>query len=144
MSIKLKITGFDDLMKDIEKAGGDIERITRNCLNTSAKIMESELKQQMRSANVKKRLIDSMPRYTIESDYGKITAYVGYKKGEYNPKNPSDAYKVIFLNYGTPHRTKHGKVTARGFIRKAQMKAKKRIKKQQEQCFNDILKGLKK
>jgi len=151
MSIKLKITGFDDLMKDIEKAGGDIERITRNCLNTSAKIMQSELKQEMKESNVDKTLIDNMPAPEVENDYGKITARVGYKKGAYDPKNPSVGYKVVFMNYGTPYRKKHGKIkdvsdggTIRlGFIDRAKKKAKKRIRKQQEKCLNDILKGLK-
>lgn len=142
MSIKLKLQGFEDLLKDIEKAGGSINKATRVCMENSAGIMESELKSKMQSANVAPRLISAMPAPKIESSGNRITARVGYEKGAYDPKNPSNAYKVIFLNYGTPKRTEHGKVSKRGFIQKAKRSAKKKIKAEQEKTLKEILKGL--
>lgn len=143
MSIRLKLDGFDDLLKEIQKAGGKAESATIICMEKSAQIMQDELKTQMRNSEVKTKLIDAMPAPAIENDHGLITAEVGYKKGAYDPKNPSDAYKIIFLNYGTPRRRKHGKERARGFIQKAKSKAKSKIRKEQEKTLNDILKGLK-
>ena len=142
LSIKLKLKGFEDLLKDIEKAGGSINAATRECMDKSAAIMETELKSKMQSANVPQSLIGAMPAPKIESSGNRITARVGYEKGVYDPKNPSDAYKVIFLNYGTPKRTQHGKVAKRGFIQKAKRSAKKKIKAEQERTLNEILKGL--
>ena len=84
-----------------------------------------------------------MPSYELENDHGFITARVGYKKGLYDPHNLSDGYKVVFLNYGTPRRTRHGKVKARGFISKAKSRAKPKMRKEQEKTLNDILRGLK-
>lgn len=147
MSIQLKLDGFEQLLKEIEKAEGNVEQATKKCLNKSALIMQDELKAQMHKADKQGHwgdLIASMPPPKIESDYGEISAHVGWKKGTYNPKSPSDAYKVVFLNYGTPHRQEHGKVKARGFIQKAKKKAKPKIQAQQEQTFKEILKGLKK
>ena len=144
MSIKIKLDGFDDLIYQIQKAEGNVESATKQCLKKSADIMQDELKGAAQRANVSGHLINNMPPPTIESDHGLITARVGWKKGSYDPKNPSDAYKVIFLNYGTPHRTKHGKVKERGFIQRAKTKAKKPIQKQQEETLKEILKGLKK
>ena len=109
MSIKLKLDGFDELLKEIEKAGGKVDNATKICMDKSAAIMETELKSQMQKADVQSDLISRMPPPEVENDFGKFTARVGYKKGAYDPKNPSDGYKVIFLNYGTPHREKHGK-----------------------------------
>lgn len=150
MSIKLKLDGFDELIKKIEKAGGNVDAIVTDCLKKSADIMEAELKSQMQDANVDKRLIDNMPPPEIENDYGEITARVGYKKGAYDPNNPSDGYKVVFMNYGTPHRSKHGQIKdiseggiiKLGFIGRAKDKARPKINKQQENALQESLRGL--
>lgn len=142
MSIKLQLDGFDELLKKIEKAGGSIDAAAETCLKKSANIMEAELKTQMSKADVDAALINRMPAPTIEKEGNRITARVGYKKGAYNPNNISDGYKIVFLNYGTPKRTKHGKIKARGFIAKAKKKASPQIKKQQEKTLNEILRGL--
>ena len=101
-------------------------------------------KAQMQAAGVDGNLISSMPPPQISVDGNRHGAAVGYKKGDFDPRNPSDGYKVVFLNYGTPHRTMHGKVAARGFIEKAKKKARPRIKQQQQATFDEILGGLKK
>lgn len=143
MSIKLKLDGFDDLLREIQKAGGDVDSVMKECLSESAAIMQTELKTQMREANVPNHMIEEMPEPDLEGDYGVLTARIGYRKGTYDPRNPSIGYKVVFLNYGTPERTKHGKVIGRGFIQKAKKKALPKIRKQQEQALKDALKGLK-
>lgn len=142
MSIKLQLSGFDELLSNIEKAGGSIDAAAETCLKKSANIMEAELKAQMSKAGVDGELINEMPAPTIEKEGNRITARVGYKKGAYNPRDPSTAFKLIFLNFGTPKRKKHGKIKARGFIAKAKKKARPQIKRQQETTLNEILRGL--
>lgn len=152
MSIKLKLEGFDELLKDIEKANGNVEKATENAMRQSAITMERELKTQMQKSNVDRALISRMPSFVIEKDFGKITARVGYKKGAYNPDNLSDGYKVLFANYGTPYRTKHGKIVDMseggtiklGFISRAKSSAGRKIRKQQEEVLNKILARLNK
>ena len=144
MSIQLKLDGFEQLLKEIQQAEGNVEKATETCLRKSAAIMQDTLKAEMRRSDIDGEFIERMPEYEIEKNYGLITARVGYKKGAYNPDNLSDGYKAVFLNYGTPDRKKHGKVKARGFISRAKSKAKKPIKQQQEATLKDILKGLKK
>ncbi len=139
MSIKLQLNGFDDLFEQIKKAGGTVDNAANSCLKQSAHIMQSELKSQMQAAGVEGDLINRMPPPEIEKEGNRYTARVGYKKGNYNPDDPSDGYKVVFLNYGTPHRSKHGKVVARGFIQKAKQGAKKKIKQAQEETLKKIL-----
>lgn len=146
MSIKLNLDGFDEMLKKIEKAGGNVDKASRRAMERAADIMQDELKAQMQAADEKNsmsNLIARMPSPTIENDYGRITARVGYKKGAYNPDNLSDGYKAVFINYGTPRRTKHGKVKARGFIQKAKRRAKPKIRKEQEKILDEILRGLK-
>lgn len=142
MSIKLKLDGFDELLSQIEKAGGNIDGAAKKCLQKSANIMHDELKKQMTAANVDGGLINRMPPPEIESEGNRHTARVGYKKGDYDPNDPSDGYKVVFANYGTPHRSEHGQQPAKGFIQKAKKKANTKIKKAQKETLNDILRGL--
>ena len=144
MAIKLKLEGFEELLKDIEAAGRSMDSAVESTMKQSAQIMQSTLKSEMQSAGVDSSLINAMPDPRITSDGVRCTAEVGYKKGDYNPNDPSDSYKVAFLNYGTPHRSKHGKVKARGFIQKAKKKARPKIKKQQKATLEKILSRLQK
>jgi hypothetical protein len=144
MSIKIKLAGFEDLLTEIENAGGAIDRAANSCLQQSAHIMHSELKTQMQSANVDSGLINRMPPPEVEVTGNSYIARVGYKKGAYDPQNPSDGYKVVFANYGTPRRSEHGKQPAKGFIQAAKKKASGRIKKAQKETLNKILERLKK
>ena len=149
MALKLKLEGFDDLLKKIEKAGGDIDRVTKYALRKSADVMQKELEEQMTLTDDSRfgttvTLIKRLPPPQLEIDYGKYTAHVGYKETAYNPDNPSDYHKAIFLNYGTPYRTKHGVIKARGFVNKAKRRAKPKIKKLQKEALEKILARLKK
>lgn len=143
MSIKLKLEGFDELLSAIEKAGGTIDGAAQKCLQKSAQIMNDELTAQMQAANVDSGLINRMPPPEIEREGNRYTARVGYKKGVYDPNNPSDGYKVVFANYGTPHRSKHGKQPEKGFIKKAKSKASAKIKKVHGETLKEILGELK-
>jgi len=148
MAIKLNIEGFGALLREIEKAGGNLDAVTKKCLSESAEIMQSELKTQMQESNVPQRMINAMPSPELEHQGNVFTARIGYKKGAYDPKNPSIGYKVVFLNYGTPNRTKHGKIDPnapeRGFIQRAKKRARPKIRKQQKEALQKALKGLKK
>lgn len=135
----LQLKGFDDLLEKIQKAGGSVDAAADSCLRQSAQIMESELKAQMQAAGVDGGLINRMPPPKITVKNNRYRAAVGYEKGEFDPRDPSDGHKVVFLNYGTPRRTMHGKVAARGFIQAAKKKARPRIKKAQQETLEKIL-----
>ena len=94
----LQLKGFDELFEQIKKAGGTVDAAADSCLRQSAQIMQAELKAQMQSAGVESDLINAMPPPKVEVDGNKYRAEVGYKKGDYDPANPSDGYKVVFLN----------------------------------------------
>ena len=138
----LQLKGFESLYEQIQKAGGSVDSAAKMCAQQSANIMQAELKAQMQAAGVDGNLISRMPPPTITADGNRISVAVGYKKGSFDPRDPSDGYKVVFLNYGTPRRTMHGKVAARGFIQKAKKKARPQIKKAQQETLNEILRGL--
>lgn len=137
--IKLQLKGFDDMLESIQAAGGSIDRATDSCMRQSAQIMQTELQTEMRSTGVDGGLVSRMPQPEISVDGNRHTAKVGYKMGDYNPDDPSDGYKAAFWNYGTPNRTKHGKVAAHGYISRAKKKATPKIKKAQQQTLEKIL-----
>lgn len=135
----LQLKGFDDLLEKIQKAGGSVDRAADSCVRQSAQILQNEMKAQMQAAGVDGDLINSMPPPQITVDGNRYSAAVGYKKGNYDPSDPSDGHKVVFLNYGTPRRKLRGKVAARGFIQAAKKKARPKIKKAQQQTLEKIL-----
>lgn len=139
MALKLKLSGFDDLFEQIKKAEGNVDEAAERCLKESAQVMQSELVAQMQKSGVDSDLIARMPQPEVKREGNALIARVGYKKGAYNPDDLSDGYKVVFLNYGTPKRSKHGKVEAKGFIDRAQRKAKKQIKQKQEETLKSII-----
>lgn len=137
--ISIKIEGFEELINAIQQAGGSVDKAAESAVKQSAQIVQSELKGQMLRSNVSSRLVNAMPPPEITKDGNAIVAKVGYEKGEYNPAHPSDGYKVVFLNYGTPNRKKHGKVVARGFIQRAKKSATPKVKRVQKEVFEKIL-----
>lgn len=142
MAIKLKIEGFEKLLKDIEAAGGTINKACDSALKQSAQIMHEELKTQMQAAGADAGLIAEMSPPKVENEGNEFWARVGYKKGSYDPKNPSAGYKAVFLNYGTPRRSKHGIESPRDFITSAKKKAMPKIKKAQKAALEKILSRL--
>lgn len=141
--INIKLEGFEEILKDIEAAGRSIDSAVESCVRQSAQTVDKELRAQLKQTT-ESDLADRMPQPTIEREGNRITAFVGFKKGAYNPKNPSDGYRAMFLNYGTPHRQKHGQEAARGFITKAKKTSARIVKKQQKEALNKILSRLKK
>jgi hypothetical protein len=142
LSIELKLEGFDEMLKQIQKAEGDIIPACEKCAKISGDIMNEELTAQMLQSNVPSNLVADLPAPSVENDFGLITTKAGYKKGAYDPHNLSTGYKVLFLNYGTPHRKEHGVVQGRFFIDRAKRKAKTKIRKAQKDALHEILKGL--
>ena len=143
--IKLKLEGFDELLKKIESAGGSINKAVDSCMKQSAETMDNELRTQMRKVNADRPdhdLIKDMPKPEIKWEGNSCTAKVGYKLGQYNPKDLNDGYKALFLNYGTPRR-KPSQEAKREYVKKAKRKATPLIKKQQEETLNKILGRLK-
>lgn len=136
--ISLQLTGFDELLKKIEDAGGSINGAVDSCMKQSAQIQQKELKAQMRKANVKETLVNRMPPPEIKWNGNACVARVGYPKGDYDPNKLTDGYKAVFINYGTP------RISPREFIKKAQNQAKKQIKQSQEETLNKILGRLQK
>lgn len=143
MSIHLKLEGFDELLKEIEAAGKSADSAAESAVKAGAYAMQSEMQSALRAAS-ESGLASRLPAPQIEKHGNVIKARVGFESTPYDPRSPSDYFKAIFLNYGTPYRTKHGKESARGFVTKAKRRSRPKIQKAQKQALEKILQRLKK
>lgn len=143
----LNLEGFDDLIKQIEAAGGESSRIAKAAAESGAQAYKEALTAECNRAGVPGDVTQEIKK-KVTSNAERSTARVGWEMGAYNPENPSAGYKAVFLNYGTPKRTtksgaNRGQIVEKGFISKAKKKAKKQIKKSQQKALETILKRLK-
>jgi HK97 gp10 family phage protein len=136
MAIKVEFKGFEELIEKLKDADKDVDKAVEKCVRKSAEIIDDQLRASMNSAGVAPSLIQDINPIRYAREGNSFSAEVGYKKGAYNPKDPSDGYKAIFINYGTP------KITPRNFIADTKKKSKNKVKKEQEKILNDILGGL--
>ncbi|MBP3573215.1 MAG: HK97 gp10 family phage protein [Prevotella sp.] len=149
--IKLNLKGFEKMLSQIQDAGRNADPAARRAVNESARIVEDELRTQCQAAGVPDDITREIKTTTSTEGDGRYSAKVGWKLGNYDPRNPSTGYKAIFLNYGTVRRqTRRGK--NRGEIRKparnqqfifsAKKKAQSKVRKLQKQMLEEITGGL--
>jgi hypothetical protein len=137
----LKINGFDYLLDDIQRAGGNIDIAIDKAVKAGAAELEAQLRAECQAADIPDSITGEIrTKHTKHGNKHKCS--VGWDIGEYNPDNLSTGYKALFLNYGTPHRRKHGKIKARGFITKAKRKARRKVKLAQAAALDEILRGI--
>lgn len=136
--IKLEFKGFDDMIEKIRKAERDVKPIVNDCMKNAAEIQWVELGQAMLDTGVDSDLVDRMPEPKVEWQGDRCRAIVGYPVGTYNPNNLSDAFKVIFHNYGTP------KYKGKFFIATAKKTAAPQIRKETKKALTQIIKEIEK
>lgn len=150
--IKLQLKGFEDMLEQIQRAGGDIDKAARDCMEKSVQILESNLKKEAQSSGADTTTVFR----EVTQNGNRISAETGWKLGDYNSSNPSEGYEAMFIEFGTGRYSKRGKgrdrQTAAGynrgsteprpFIAKARKKSKKAIHAIQQETLQDITKEL--
>ena len=143
----LDLTDFKKILAEIEKAEKTMNGAAEKCMQKVIQIAEKELKSETRKASDNtERMIAAIkvtpPKWPKSGQGDVVEGGVGWTKGKYDPKNPSEGYKAIFLNCGTPKRKK-SQVQGRFFIQKAKKKINEETEQIYEKTLNEILKGLK-
>lgn len=158
--IRLNVN-FAPLLEEIQRAGGNIDQAAAKVAKESTKIVRDALVSECQASGVPQSLINQIKAETKHDGANRYDCEIGWKKGEYNPKNPSAGYVAAFLNYGTARRTvklenarvringkwhtigtNRGALVAKGFIKRAKDKAKPQLKKAQEKMLKETLGGL--
>ena len=159
--IKLNLNGFKKMLEEIQAAEGNVETAAEETLTECAKVVETELHSACDAAGVPSSVSNEIG-VRIEKSGNRISAKVGWKMGDYDPKNLSAGYKAVFANYGTARRkvkdtgehatvggswktlgTDRGEVAGKDFIGKAKEASGKKVKKIQKQKLEEIVEGLK-
>lgn len=97
--IGLQLKGFEDLMEDLEKLGGDLEAVTTEALEKSHALVTPEIINAMNKHNRTHETEKSIERSgKVYWKNSVATVYVGFDIS--NGGLPS-----VFLMYGTPRHT---------------------------------------
>lgn len=145
----MKLEGFDDMIKRLEKAGKNVDFEVEKCFSECAKTMTDTLVSRAKSAKLDDDLINKIERKKWHK-YGVFYFEVGWEKvaRSYGGEALPDVYKVMFYNYGTPLRAtrdgqNRGKIEGRGFIKKAKLSAINKVKKIQKDFLARYVENLK-
>lgn len=141
--IKIELSGFEEILRKIDKAGGDSKKAVGTAINRSITVYHESLKKHLRAATKNYKNLEAdikVSNVTWSGD--ECSAEVGWQLGDYDPKNLSEGYKAVFLNYGTPRR-QPTQIKGRKFIASAKKSVKKEVKTLYEKTFDEILRGLK-
>lgn len=144
--IKLVLTGFDDLLAEIEQAGGEIKPAVDTALSESINLIDSDIRTGAEARNIS---TDRLITPVVKWEGNIATAEAGFKLGNYDPEEPNSAYLALFKEYGTKARktragANRGEITPDPFIRPAKEKNAAKIKRTQKQALEKILGDLKK
>jgi hypothetical protein len=144
----IELKGFDEFIQNLQDAGGKIDREGKACFEKCAKETEAQLIAKAKSAGLDPKLLRELKSETIQNNSAGVWYFeTGWKKGKPDANKISDAYKVLFYNYGTPKRTtkkgqNRGKEKTTNFIANAKRAAARKCKKVQKDFLQDITKGL--
>lgn len=132
--ISLSFKGFEELAEKLDKAGGDLKKVTEKALITSKKIVEQNLKDTVNDSNfpahgkystgLTEKSIDTSE--TVEWNGTKATIKVGFDF-------KISGLRTIFLMYGTPRMNKSQKIYNAVYG----AKTKKQIAEAQEKIFRE-------
>ncbi len=130
-SLKLELSGVEELLRSIEKMGGDVNAAAEKALLASAVPFHQELKVAIKKHR-RSGLTESTLREPkqVKWEGNRCTLEVGF-----NLK--SGGLPALFLEYGTP------RMKARPFIRPAINRCKKDAKAHQQKALEEIMKELK-
>lgn len=129
-SMKLTLTGVEDLLQTLQKMGGDVNQAAEKAILTSAEPLAQELK-----TNIKKHRRSGLTESTLKEPHqvrwkgNRCFLEVGFNIQE-------GGLPALFLEYGTPRQP------ARPFIRPAIERCKKKAPTIQQNVLRELLKEI--
>lgn len=150
--IKLQVKGFEDMLAAVQRAGGDIDKAARDCMEKSVQILESNLIKEAQASGAS----TSEVFHDVTASGNRVTAETGWRLGDYDSNNPSEGYKAMFTEFGTGKHSARGKgndrhtaagynrgsTAPRPFMDQARKKSAKPIRAIQQETLQNIVKEL--
>lgn len=130
-SLTLSLNGVDELLKDIEKMGGNVNEAAEKAIMASAQPFTQDLKLAI-AKHRRSGLTESALRspQQVKWEGNRCSLHVGFDMAV-------GGLPAIFLEYGT------SRMSARPFIRPAISRAKRNMVQLQSQALHAIMKDLK-
>lgn len=142
MSVRLTLKGFDRQLRQLERLGGDVRKVSEDVLLRSAEMFATELVKQTNGApmsvETKKAIMASFVKPAIvESSDWFVVAETGFRMGDYTPDDLSGGFIAQFNTYGTDRRYTRegdyrGSLDALEFVQRAHRAVDSKIRRMQE------------
>lgn len=153
MSVKLQLKGFDSYIKELRKAGANVQKVTEKALLESAELFNSELVKQTDASPMSQKTKDRMKKDLIKSAITHsseqlVVAEAGYRIGDtLDSKDLSGGFIALFNEYGTVRRrtrrgVNRGSLEAMEFTKRTHRRIDSKIRKKQEGILQEALKEL--
>ena len=150
--IRLQLKGFDEMLEKLQKAGGDIDKAARVCMEKSVSVLEEYLIDEAAESGAETSEI--FHQVTVNGN--RVTGETGWKLGNYDSNNPSEGYRAMFTEFGTGRHSARGRgkdrETAAGhnrgsteprpFMAQARKRAVKPVRTIQRETLQNIIKEL--
>jgi len=150
--VKLQVKGLEEMLDAVRRAGGDIDKAARQCMEQSVRVLESNLIKEAQASGAS----TSEVFHQVTASGNRISGETGWHLGSYDSNNPSEGYEAMFVEFGTGKHSARGKgkdrQTAAGynrgsteprpFIDKARKKSAKQIRAIQQETLQSIVKEL--
>lgn len=150
--MRLQVKGFDEMLDAIKRAGGDVDKAAKVCMEKSIQVLESNLISEAKASGAE----TSTVFHKVTSNGNMVAAETGWKLGEYDSNNPSEGYRAMFIEFGTGKSSERGKgkdrqtaagynrgsTAPRPFLAQARKKSVKAIRAVQQETLQNITKEL--
>lgn len=150
--MRLKVNGFDEMLERVQRAGGNVDKAARECMEKSVRVLESNLKSEAEASGAPTSTVS----HSVTSSGNIVSGETGWKLGEYDSNNPSEGYQAMFREFGTGKHSarskgkdretaagqNRGSTEPRPFLAKARKKSVKPIRAIQEETLQNIVKEL--
>ena len=150
--MRMKVSGFDEMLDAIRRAGGDVDKAVKVCMEESVQILEGNLIKAAEASGAETSTVS----HKVTSEGNRVAAETGWELGAYDSANPSEGYRAMFVEFGTGKSSQRGKgkdretqaghnrgsTEPRPFMDKARKKSVKAIRAVQQEALQDIVKEL--
>ena len=150
--MRLQIKGFDEMLERIQRAGGDVDKAARLCMEESLQVLESNLKKEAQASGAE----TSTVYHSVTASGNRVQGETGWPLGNYDSNNPSEGYEAMFREFGTGKHSQRskgkdrqtaaghnrGSTEPRPFMAAARAQSVKPIKAIQRKTLKNIVKEL--
>ena len=147
--MRLQVKGFDEMLERVQRAGGNVDKAAKKCMERSVSVLEEYLIDEAAESGVETTEI--FHQVTVSGN--RISGETGWKLGNYDSNNPSEGYRAMFAEFGTGRHSarsrgkdretaagyNRGSTEPRPFMAQARKRAVKPVRTIQQETLQELL-----